>query len=183
MNHGRDAIYIRMDDDAGLKGEALFQMANSRFSFVRLGHSFRATEMEAAIGVAQYEARESLWQQRKTIAARYNEGLADLAHHLQLPEVRPETDHAYMFYPLVITNPNVRRSDLIRYLEDHHIETRYLLPLINQPIYRQLFGNLDAQYPVAAWLNDNAFYVGCHPEMTIEQADEIIERLHLYFSQ
>ena len=43
MNHGRDSIYIRMDDDAGRTGSDLFEIADRRFSFVRLGHSFRCT--------------------------------------------------------------------------------------------------------------------------------------------
>ena len=181
MNHGRDAIYIRMDDDEGLSGAELFQMANRRFSFVRLGHSFRATEMEAAIGVAQFEERESLWQRRKDIAAVYNEGLADLQHHLQLPKIRPESDHALMFYPLVIKNPNVERQDLITYLEDNQIETRYLLPLINQPMYREMYGNLDTDFPVAAWLNENAFYIGCHPELNVDDADYVVQHFHQFF--
>lgn len=181
MNHGRDSIYIRMDDDAGAKGDALFEIAKRRFSFIRLGHSFRATEMEAAIGVAQWEDREALWKKRSAIVARYDEGLADLSHHLQLPKTRPETTNAHMFYPLVIKNSSVQRSDVIRYLEENGVETRFLLPLINQPIYRDLYGNLDAEYPVAAWLNDNAFYVGCHPEMNLDDADYVIETIHNFF--
>jgi dTDP-4-amino-4,6-dideoxygalactose transaminase len=153
MNHGRDSFYIRMDDDKGLSGAALYELANKRFSFIRLGHSFRATEMEAAIGVTQYEEREMLWQKRKDIAALYNEGLANLQDFLQLPKIRPETEHAYMFYPLVLKTSDVSRKDLIGYLEDNRMETRYLLPLINQPIYKEIYGDLSYEYPFATCLN------------------------------
>ncbi len=181
MNHGRDSIYIRIDDDAGAQGDALFQIADRRFSFERLGHSFRATEMEAAIGVAQFEEREALWQKRLALAERYRQGLAGLEGILQLPQVRPETEHAFMFYPLVLTHPKLRRDDLIRYLEAEGVETRYLLPLINQPIYRRLYGNLDGEYPVASWLNERAFYVGCHPEMTLEDVDYVVQTIQDFF--
>jgi len=86
-----------------------------------------------------------------------------------------------MFYPLTIMNAHVNRDDLVRYLEDHAIETRYLLPLINQPIYRQLFGNLDEQFPVAARLNRDSFYIGCHPDINDEDVDYVIERFHHFF--
>ena len=66
------------------------------------------------------------------------------------------------------------------FLEEHAIETRYLLPLINQPVYRDLFGNLETKYPIAASLNRNAFYIGCHPEMSDDDVEYVIERFHQY---
>jgi perosamine synthetase len=181
MNHGRDSIYIRMDDDQGVQGAALFDIVDKRFSFVRLGYSFRCTELEAALGLAQLEDREATCLRRCQIASRLNEGLSDLQAFLQLPVARPESDHVYMFYPLAIIDPRVRRNQLIRFLEEHGIETRYLLPLINQPIYKQLFGTLDDQYPVAAKLNTAAFYIGCHPEMSDDDVSYIIDVFHEYF--
>ncbi len=182
MNHGRDSIYIRIDDDAGRTGDELFQVADRRFSFIRLGHSFRCTEMEAALGIAQLEEREAQWATRQRVAARYRAGLASLGDRLQLPALRPDTDHAYMFFPLVLTDTSSSRPRLIQFLEERGVETRYLLPLINQPVYRELFGNLDAEYPVAARLNENAFYVGCHPEMTDDDADYVVDCLQTYFT-
>ncbi len=182
MNHGRDSIYIRIDDDAGRSGDELFEVANRRFSFIRLGHSFRCTEMEAALGIAQLEEREEQWSRRQRIAGRYRNALGNLEGRLQLPSIRPETDHAFMFYPLVLSNPDDSRPEIIQFLEERGIETRYLLPLINQPVYRELFGNLDKEYPVAASLNERAFYIGCHPEMTDDDADYVIECLQTYFT-
>lgn len=183
MNHGRDSIYIRIDDDAGRTGEELFEVADRRFSFVRLGHSFRATEMEAALGIAQLEERDEHWARRQRVAGRYRDALGNLEGRLQLPAFRSETDHAFMFYPLVLTDAGDSRPALIQYLEERGIETRYLLPLINQPVYRSMFGNLDAQYPVAARLNERAFYIGCHPEMTDDDADYVIDCLQTYFAE
>ena len=183
MNHGRDSIYIRIDDDKGRSGNDLFEIADRRFSFVRLGHSFRCTEMEAALGIAQLEEHEEHWATRQRIACRYSAALGSLEGRLQLPAIRPQTEHAFMFYPLVLTDPRDSRSSLIRFLEDRGIETRYLLPLINQPVYRSMFGNLDSDYPVAARLNEAAFYIGCHPEMTDDDADYVIDTIQAYFAE
>ena len=181
MNHGRDSIYITIDDDKAAKGEELFQIANSRFSFIRLGHSFRCIEMEAALGIAQLEEHKQTCARRQEIVGKLNEGLADLQEFLQLPYPRPESTHSYMFYALTILDERVKRDDLIRFLEDNSIETRYLLPLINQPIYRQIFGNLDDEFPVAANLNKNAFYIGCHPDISDEEVEYVIEKFHQFF--
>lgn len=180
INHGRDSIYIRMDDDRS--GQDIFEIASRRFSFVRLGHSFRATEMEAALGLAEMETRAASIARRQALAGRLAEGLRELEDVLQLPAVRPGSDHVFMFFPLVLKEAGGGRDALIRYLEEHSVETRYLLPLINQPIYRTLFGDLDAQYPVAARLNERAFYIGCHPAITDEEADYVIQTFHDFFA-
>lgn len=181
MNHGRDSIYIRMDDDQGKDDDSLFRVVDRRFSFTRLGHSFRCTEMEAALGVAEFERHAENIARRNAIAARLTNGLASLEAHLQLPAERPGAERVFMFYPIAIRDGSIKRDDLILYLEKHGVETRYLLPLINQPVYRQLFGNLDAEYPVAAWLNANAFYIGCHPQMSDSHVDTVIDVFHGYF--
>ena len=180
MNHGRDSIYIRIDDDRNPDHD-IFEIADRRFSFVRLGHSFRCTELEAALGVAQLEVWEEQKIRRRAVADGLTRRLSDLDRHLQLPAIRPETEHVFMFYPLMIKNPAIARADLIRHLEERGVETRYLLPLINQPIYRKLFGDLDQQYPVAANLNRNAFYIGCHVDMTDEDVDYIGRTFHEFF--
>ena len=181
MNHGRDSIYIRIDDDKSASDDELFNIVDRRFSFVRLGHSFRCTEMEAALGIAELEQRETSIARRREIAAKYDSGLADLADRLQTPAVREGSEHVYMFYPLVLTDPTIHRNDLIKYLEHSGVETRYLLPLINQPVYRELFGNLDQKYPVAAHLNANALYIGCHPQISDEEVDYVIDVFHRFF--
>jgi dTDP-4-amino-4,6-dideoxygalactose transaminase len=180
MNHGRDPIYTRIDDDHGATGADLFRIANSRFSFVRFGHSFRCTEMEAAIGVAQLEDRDQASRRRRELADRLTDGLSPLQTTLQLPSARPGSEHGYMMYPLTLVDDRIPRAALIDHLESHGVETRYLLPLINQPIYRSAFGNLDAEYPVAARLNERAFYVGCHPDMSDEDADYVIAAFHAF---
>lgn len=181
MNHGRDSIYIRIEDDQGLEGDRLFEVASRRFSFARLGHSYRVTEMEAALGLAQIDERELILARRLEIATRFNSGLSSLEQFLQLPLVRPECEHAWMFYPLVIRDSAVERDSLVRYLEDHRIETRFFLPLINQPVYRRIFGKLDDKYPVAARLNRDAFVIGCHPEVSDEDVDYVINCFHGFF--
>jgi dTDP-4-amino-4,6-dideoxygalactose transaminase len=181
MNHGRDSVYIRIDDDESARGEDLFRIANSRFSFVRFGHSFRATEMEAALGVAELEDRERLCRRREEIAARFDAGLLDLVEHLQLPRCRPGAGHSRMFYAMVLRDEHRSRDALIQALEEAGIETRYLLPLINQPVYRPLFGDLEPEYPVAARLNRRAFYIGCHPDMTDDDVEHVLDTLHRFF--
>lgn len=179
MNHGRDSIYISIDDDRGAKGERLREIVARRFSFVTLGHSFRATELEAALGVGQLEDRSAIIRARQGNARRLSEGLKDLSEHIQLPTVPAGRDHMFMMYPVVLRHE--AKAGLVHFLEERNIETRDLLPIINQPVYRKLYGNLERRYPVARWLNRSAFYIGCHQGLGRRELDYMIERIHEYF--
>ena len=181
-NHGRDSIYTRIDDDQGRQGRALFEIANRRFSFVRFGQSYRSTEMEAALGIAELEQRHEYHARRCQIVAAFQAGLARFTEHLQLPAVRPECEHAWMFYPLTVRSDAFPRAALIQFLEERGVETRYLLPLISQPLYRARFGNLDDQCPVASWLNERAFAIGCHPQITDEEVSWVLETFADFFA-
>jgi dTDP-4-amino-4,6-dideoxygalactose transaminase len=182
MNHGRDAVYTRIDDDIDAARAVELEIPARRFSFIRLGHSFRATEMEAALGIAQLEELPARSARRNEVVRRLTEGLAPFEDRLQLPHARPESEHAYMFFPLVVRDPAVSRNDLVDHLEQHGIETRHLLPLINQPVYRELFGDRSGDCPVAARLNENAFYVGCQPELSDDDVDYVVACFESFFA-
>ncbi|GAB6283446.1 MAG: DegT/DnrJ/EryC1/StrS family aminotransferase [Ignavibacterium sp.] len=179
MNHGRDSIYISSTDDQGVEGEKLQEIIAKRFSFIHVGHSFRCTEMEAAVGIGQLARANEIINRRKEIATKLTEGLSDLTDHLQLPSCPPDRTHSWMLYGLVVKNDS--KKDLVNFLENMNIETRDLLPLINQPIYKRLFGNLEDKYPAAKKINHSGFYIGCHPYMNDEEVNFIIDAFHYYF--
>ncbi len=181
MNHGRDGIYLHIDDDKNKSATQLFDLVARRFRFINVGYSYRGTELEGALGVGQMEIKDQILSSRQKNAAALTKGLKDLEPKIQLPKIRPETEHAFMMYPIVVKE-SVSRDDLVNYLEQHQIETRPMLPLLNQPIYIELFGNLEDQYPVAKSINNNGFYVGCHQGLKSEELDYIIDIFHQYFA-
>jgi len=85
-----------------------------------------------------------------------------------------------MLYPLVVRE-GVEREPLLMFLEEAGVETRHLMPLINQPVYRRLFGDLEPRYPVAARLNRTGFAIGCHPDLSPSDIDHISDTFHAYF--
>ena len=72
------------------------------------------------------------------------------------------------------------RNEIVKYLEQNNIETRPMLPLLNQPIYKEIFGDIEKDYPVAQWINNNGFYVGCHHGLSKEELNMIIKTIHAF---
>ncbi len=181
VNHGRDAIYISIDDVAGRKGEALKEIIDARFRFISVGHSFRVTELEGALGVAQIEILPKIIEKRRRNAAFLLENLKQFEEHIQLPKIRPETEHSFMMFPIVLRKEI--KQNFIIHLEENGIETREMLPLINQPVYKRMFKISEAEYPVAKWINDCGFYIGCHQDILEDDLKQIISVFSEYFNK
>lgn len=179
VNHGRDGIYISIDDDNEVSQEIL----SRRFNFESIGHSFRITELEAALGVAQLETWPEMIFTRGLNAAALTEQLKDLEDRIQLPTIAPGNSHSWMMYPIVIRGEKNSefRDKLCLYLEERGIETRGMLPLIRQPAYKGLWNPED--YPVADWLWHNGFYCGIHQFLSTEDLEYMSEVIHNFFKE
>lgn len=81
-----------------------------------------------------------------------------------------------MLFPLV--TKTIGKQKLVNHLEKRGIETRDLLPLLNQPVCRGLFRG---RFPVARWLLDRGFYIGCHQYLSKTQLDYVIDMIHGFF--
>lgn len=180
MNHGRDNIYISIDDDAETGAPAFREIVDRRFRFERIGYSYRCTELEAAIGLGQIAQWREILDARQANAAFLTRALADLDAHLQLPSVPPGREHAFMVFPIVVRDDSMR--PLVYHLEERGIETRDMLPLIHQPVYRAWLGaDVGRRYPVAHHLYDRAFYIGCHQHLTPEDLRYVVESIHAFY--
>jgi perosamine synthetase len=181
INHGRDAIYISIDDDKGKRGKALQEMMERRFSFVSVGHSHRMTEIEGALGLGQLQTLSQNLRTRRRIAAALLNGLQPFTQHFQLPAWPAHAEHSFMMFPILVVNEGISRDELTAYLEEWNIETRPIFPLLSQPVYRQLFGDIEHEYPIAQRATARGFYIGCHPEMTNEDVRYILAVFERFF--
>lgn len=107
-----------------------------RFMFVRMGYSYRVGELEGALGLAQLERADEIMERRSENAEKLTTSLEKFENKIQLPKHKEYIDHKYMMYPIVIKqNSGFTRKEFVNYLEKNNIETRPMLPLLNQPIY------------------------------------------------
>ena len=145
-----------------------------KFSFTSVGHSFRGTELQAALGMPQLEELHTIVARRQTNAQRLYTRLSGLSE-IQLPLVRRGSHHSFMVFPVIIYRENAKA--MREHLSYHQIENRSLLPLTTQPCYT--FN--PNEYPVSNWLQTNGFYVGCHQDLTMADLDRTATIIENYF--
>ena len=179
VNHGRDGIYMSIDDDKELGKEALNEVISRRFNFTSIGHSFRITELEAALGLAQLNDYQDMIDRRNINAFILTKKLECLSIYLNLPRVRFDTQHSWMMYPILAYGNHKR--PLCEYLEENGIETRDMLPLINQPCYKGLWNPDD--YRAAQEVDRCGFYVGIHQDLKEDDLTYIADTIGAYYDK
>lgn len=178
--HGRNPGYLSIEDDDVKDSSRLHEVMDQRFSFIRLGFSFRLTEFEAAIGLGSLEREKEISAARQRNAESLIARLRPLEEYLQLPSWPSHVAHGFMIFPVVVRS-GVSREKLMHFLEQRQIETRLMFPLLDQPIYRKLFGDLYKDYPVAHFLSRNGLYVACHEWLSSEDLDYMVGAFHEFF--
>ncbi len=169
-NHGR----VRGSDlYAGLRVDRID--TSIRFTFNAVGFSFKLGDLNAALGIGQMERIEEILSGRVRNATYLIKGLQDL-DALQLPTTE---NHTFMMFPIVCANPGLKER-LVAHLNAHAIETRDMMPLTNQPVVREILGDIEAQFPHAQRINACGFYIGCHQRLGQEDLDYLIEVFHQF---
>lgn len=181
LNHGREPSYISIDDDDGLGGSELAKMIGSRFLFLHPGYSSRMTELQAALALPQLDSWESMLASRRAVASKLTAGLSKHADRLQLPAEREPGEHSYMMYGIKLRGGE-SKLPLVIHLERNGIETRDILPLVNQPIFRQWHsGDPRNDFPISWDLYETGFYIGCHQGMDDEDIAHVCSVVDDFF--
>lgn len=170
--HGRDNLYLSIDANKTIPIEELI---TRRFLFNKPGHSFRLTELEAAIGVDELNRSKEIIEARKKNAQLLHDELLPYVNYIQLFDGNP--DNAWMFFPMILRYGD--RDTLMIYLEHCGIQTRTIMPLTRQPIFRGLWNPDD--YPVADVINNQGFLIGVHHYLTKKDIKYISQCFFNYF--
>ena len=151
-----------------------------KYVYSHLGYNMKVTEMQAAIGCRQLEKLPDFTLARKRNWQRLRSALKPVEDKLILPEACPGSDPSWFGFAMTIRpESRLKRKNVIKYLEDHNIQTRLLFAgnIIRQPVFNQLRGT-DA-YRVSGTLDttdlimENTFWVGVYPGMTDEKLDHM----------
>lgn len=179
VNHGLSTENLNLD-----KYYQPQPMINRRFLFDATGHSFRITEFEAALGLAQLETWEQMIKTRRRNGKHYTASLRLINSNYPSPiykvaETLPGNEHAFMMYPIVLypdreTNVMIPKGDLTTFLNSKGIETRDLLPILGQPAFSYL---PPQDYPVSQWVEQSGFYVGSHQFLGTDDIKYVLESL------
>ena len=107
-----------------------------RYWHAEVGYNYRLTNIQAAIGVAQFEKLDEFLAAKRHIAQTYNQTLSKHPY-FQTPVERENTVNSYWLYTFMVNeSAPFKRDELIEYLNKQGIETRpVFFPMHQMPPY------------------------------------------------
>lgn len=148
-----------------------------KYVYSHFGYNLKATDMQAAIGCAQLEKFPSFVERRRHNFERLIKALAGIEDKLILPVACPDSNPSWFGF-LLTCREGVDRNEVVRYVEDHGVQTRMLFAgnLIKHPCFDEMrktgegyrvVGNLENTDRIMK----DTFWVGVYPGMTDEMID------------
>jgi perosamine synthetase len=149
-----------------------------RYWFPVIGYNYRMTNIQAAIGLAQFEQIQEHLDTRLRIAGWYGSALSSFQDFVTLPSVAPWAKHSFWSYTILLKNRALGfRDGLMEQLAADGIETRpVFFPLHTLPPYKEH----GERFPVAERLSSEGVSLPIHGLLTESDVLYIVERLLHY---
>jgi CDP-4-dehydro-6-deoxyglucose reductase, E1 len=152
-----------------------------KYIYSHVGYNLKATDMQAAVGVAQLKKLPAFIEARKRNFAYLKAGLKDVEEHFVLPEATPNSDPSWFGLPLLVreTAP-FSRNTLIEFLNGRKIGTRQLFGgnLVRQPAYADLNYRVVGDLRTSDRVMNQAFWIGVYPGLTQAMLDYVLETIN-----
>ena len=149
-----------------------------KYTYSHIGYNLKATDLQAAVGVAQLKKLPGFIEARKRNFARLREGLKPLQDLFVLPEATPNSDPSWFGFPLLVReDAPFTRADVVSFLEERKIGTRPLFGgnLVRQPAYEHVTCRTIGGLANTDRLMNQLFWIGVYPGLTSEMLDYVVE--------
>lgn len=155
-----------------------------KYTYSHLGYNLKITDMQAACALAQMDRLPSFIEARKRNFAFLKERLKTCEEFLILPEATPGSNPSWFGFPITIRdNADVRRVDLLQYLDQYKIGTRLLFAgnLTRQPYFKGRTYRVSGELKNTDKIMNDTFWVGVYPGLTELMLDYAASQIEAYF--
>lgn len=185
---GRDCVCPSGRDNCcghrfnGKYGE-LPQGYDHKYVYSHFGYNLKATDLQAAIGVAQIKKLPGFVERRRYNFSRLYEGLKDLQDKLILPEACLQSKPSWFGF-LITCRDGIERQKMVRYIELHGIQTRMLFAgnITKHPCFDELRRQGEGYRVNHILANTDAimkrtFWIGVYPGMDDDRIHYMINTI------
>jgi CDP-4-dehydro-6-deoxyglucose reductase, E1 len=149
-----------------------------KYIYSHIGYNLKATDLQAAIGVAQLKKLPHFIEVRRRNFQLLKAALQRWEKFLILPEAAAHSEPSWFGFPLTVReDAPFTRQALIQYLEERQIHTRLLFGgnILRQPAYRTIQRRVIGDLAQADRVMAQTFWVGVYPGITLEMVQYVID--------
>lgn len=154
-----------------------------KYTYSHLGYNLKITDMQAACGLAQMDKLEGFIKARKENYEYLKAGLQSCKDYLILPEASADSDPSWFGFLITIKpEANIRRVDLLNYLDQNKVGTRLLFAgnLVRQPYMKGRNFRVSGELTNTDLVMNNSFWIGVYPGLTKEMLDFSISKIESF---
>jgi len=156
-----------------------------KYIFSRIGYNLKPTEIQAAMGIEQLKKLDFFNSKRKDNFKEYMKRFSQFQDFFGLPEVYEKADPVFFGFPLMIKDDRINRRELVSYLNDKKVGTRYLFGgnMTHQPAYKKSNYKIVGDLKKTNDMEKNVFWLGIHPAMGVEEIEYIEKTFKEYLNK
>jgi perosamine synthetase len=145
-----------------------------RFYHTELGHNYRMTNIQAALGLAQVEQVDEHIAHKRWMAESYRKRLEGIPE-LQLPAEKPWAKNVYWMYGMVLDDSlGMDARHFADRLKGKGVETRpFFLGMHEQPVFQQRGLFINEHYPVSERIARQGLYLPSGLTLSEDQVDQV----------
>jgi CDP-4-dehydro-6-deoxyglucose reductase, E1 len=153
-----------------------------KYTYSEIGYNLKITDIQAACGVAQLDRLESFISARRYNFKMLLDGLIDCSDSISFATAIDDAKPSWFGFPIYIKDPNIRRLDLLEYLEQRNIGTRLLFSgnITKQPYFRSIEYKQPTELINTDAVMNNLFWIGVHPKLTKLEINYMIEKIRAF---
>jgi len=149
-----------------------------KFTYTHLGFNLKPVEIMFAFGLVQLKKLPEIIRVRKQHFESLKSFLKNYEKFFILPEEHPKAESTWLAFPITIRDgAPFGRLEVIKFLEDHNIQTRLLFAgnILKHPGYRNAPHRVVGELKNADKVMKDSFVIGAHHGMTTEMIDYVKE--------
>ncbi len=157
-----------------------------KYIYSHIGYNLKATDMQAAIGLAQLKKLPLFIKKRINNFNEIYKIMSPYQKYLLLPKAEKNCQPSWFGFPILVKNTApFSRNDMINYLENNKIATRMLFGgnLLKQPAYAGIKHRVHGQLKNTDVVMENLFWIGVYPGIKKEQINYIAETIKKFFKE
>lgn len=186
---GRDCYCVTGHDDTCLKrfGWKLGELPEGydhKYTYSHIGYNLKATDIQAALGLAQLAKVNSFIDARKDNFEYLYKNLVEV-DGLILPVATENSDPSWFGFPITLDPSHpVNREELLRYLDSKKIGTRLMFAgnILKQPAYKGIDFRVVGDLTNTDIVMTRTFWIGVYPGLTKQMLDYSISMVREFIS-
>lgn len=157
-----------------------------KYTYSHVGYNLKATDMQAAVGVAQLAKLPGFIEARRRNFQILKEGMRDLEEFFILPEATPNSEPSWFGFPLAVRpDAPFTRDQVVRELESRKIGTRLMFAgnLLRQPAYRDIRHRVVGELTNSDFVMNQVFWIGVYPGLDVPELAYVLDTIRAFVAR